>query len=254
MGIGERAAALLHGFGDRFGPFPLIAVNKLLRPLGLAMVRARALELVYRHDYGRGGYDKYRRIQAFHNKRKLDHVHADEATLALVADHIRAAGRAVRGICHGARNGWEVRALKEMLGCEVIGTDISESAEGLPGMVRHDFHEPREEWRGGFSFVYTNSLDQAFDPARALAAWTDQLAPGGAVYVEHNACHVPASAGAMDPFGAHPLAMPYLIFEWGRGRFRLDDILRRDRVAEKDKRQVWIFVIVPEAAGAGEVA
>jgi SAM-dependent methyltransferase len=204
--------------------------------------------LLYQHDYGAGGYEAYRRAQIFHNKRKFDRVFADKLTLEVVADYLRSR-RPQRGICHGARNGWEVARLKELLGCEMIGTDISDTASSVPDMVQWDFHEVNPEWIGRFDFVYTNSLDQAFDPEKALAAWIGQLAPGGQLLVEHTMMHGTAKKGEMDPFGAHPMLMPYLIFEWGRGKdgppYRLADILHVD--PPERKGHVWLFVIEPVA-------
>ena len=37
--------------------------------------------------------------------------------------------------------------------------------------------------------------------------------------------HSASFAGEMDPFGAHPMVMPYLFFVWGRESYRLCDIL-----------------------------
>ena len=77
-----------------------------------------------------------------------------------------------------------------------------------------DFHEENPDWRGRFDFVYTNSLDQAMEPARALNAWAKQIIPQGRIYIEHTIAHSAQFANAMDPFGAHPMAMPYLFFTW----------------------------------------
>lgn len=98
---------------------------------------------------------------------------------------------------------------KELEG-EIIGTDTSETATQFPNMVVWDFHEENPDWKGAFDFVYTNSLDQAMEPKRALDAWVGQLKPKGRIYIEHTMSHAPAGAGAMDPFGAHPMVMPYL--------------------------------------------
>ncbi len=127
----------------------------------------------------------------------------------------------------------------------MIGTDISETATQFPGVVVWDFHEVNPDWLGRFDFVYTNALDQAAEPERALAAWAGQLAPGGRVYVEHTASHGVAGAGEMDPFGAHPMVMPYLFFRWGKGQYALDDILEIEAKANRRKR-AWVFVLRAE--------
>ncbi|MGR3615772.1 MAG: hypothetical protein ACU0BB_06995 [Paracoccaceae bacterium] len=73
----------------------------------------------------------------------------------------------------------------------------------------------------------------------------EQLTPNGRIYIEHTMGHAPAGAGEMDPFGAHPMAMPYLLFIWGRGKFKLVDILE---VSEKqnNRMKAWVFVLARE--------
>jgi SAM-dependent methyltransferase len=216
-------------------------------PGGFRVLKRRRNDLVYIHQYD-GGYEQYRDMQVFTNKRKLDHVWADDGTLAAVASFL--AGRGItggRGICHGARNGYEVAKLRELTGAEVIGTDISDTATQFPNMVVWDFHEVNPEWVGAFDFVYTNSLDQAMQPDKALAAWAGQLKPGGVIFIEHTMGHSAQGASEMDPFGAHPMCMPYLFFKWGRGLYRLAEILEPGAKTNNGK-QVWMFVL--ERAGA----
>ena len=251
-------------------PLSTIA-NRFLTPLGFKIVRKQHETsskprdaLYYQHHYG-GGYNEYRDAQISANKLKFDRVWAEKDTLECIAQYIETSFNAPtrqkqRGLCHGARNGWEVKWLKERLRCDVLGTDISETAIGLEDMVQHDFHDVEEAWIGQFSFIYTNSLDQAFDPARALRVWVDQLAEGGSIFIEHTIHHSPSGASAMDPFGAHPMVMPYFFFEWGRGKYELANILRLNDVKMGDrgvfptKGDVWVFVLkkTPPEAGAGQ--
>ena len=60
--------------------------NVALGVLDLKIVRKKDDLLYYLHDYGEGGYESYREMQIFHNKRKIDHVWADDETLKIVAD------------------------------------------------------------------------------------------------------------------------------------------------------------------------
>lgn len=223
--------------------------NAAISPFGLKIIPKQADQMHYQHDYGAGGMEAYRQEQIRANKEKLNWVWADERTLEVIAKDIEAHGL-TNGICHGARNGFEVGWFNKRLNNHTMGTDISETASKFPNMVTHDFHEERPEWIGAWDFVYTNSLDQAFEPRKALATWADQLTADGRIYIEHTMQHSAAGASAMDPFGAHPMALPYLLFEWGKGHYRLADILQVEDVAKKG--HVWVFVI--ERAQAGRQA
>lgn len=218
-------------------------LDTTVRPFGLRVVRAKDLDLVYLHDY-KGGYEEYRKAQIRHNERKLGNVWADETTLAAIVADLRVRGLTGAGICHGARNGFEVAHFRKALGADVIGTDISQTALQFPNMVVWDFHDENPAWEGKFDFVYTNSLDQAAQPDRALAAWVRQLRPGGRIYIEHTMAHSATGAGEMDPFGAHPMVMPYLFFTWGKGKYRLDGILEIEAKAN-NARRAWVFVLAP---------
>ena len=214
----------------------------MVRTFGLRVVRRSSAGLVYQHDYA-GGYSEYRAAQILHNKRKLQKVWADEGVLSVVADDLRAHGLGRSGICHGARNGFEVEWFRKRLDSDVIGTDISDTALRFPHMHVWDFHDENPEWEWRFDFVYTNSLDQAMDPARALNAWAKQIHNRGRIYVEHTMAHSAEYTGPMDPFGAHPMTMPYLFFVWGRGIYQLADILEVE-AKENNGLKAWIFVLM----------
>ncbi|MEL6207340.1 MAG: hypothetical protein AAFR47_18800 [Pseudomonadota bacterium] len=216
-------------------------LNRLVRPFGQKVVEPREAELVYQHKYD-GGYDEYRATQIHHNKRKLHNVWADDMTLSAIAADLREQGLGATGVCHGARNGYEVEWFRKALNGNVIGTDISETAAQFPHMYVWDFQDVNSDWESRFEFVYTNSLDQAMEPKRALDAWVKQLKPEGRIYIEHTMAHSPSNAGEMDPFGAHPMAMPYLFFVWGRETYKLLDILE---ISEKQNNQMkaWVFVL-----------
>ena len=197
-----------------------VVLDRILRPLGLAVVRRRSPELLSQHVYP-GGWAEYRKTQIFHNKRSVDRVWADDATLSLIAEDLKAHDLGGSGICHGARNGFEVAWFRANLGGDVIGTDISDTANDLPHMHEWDFHDENPDWIARFDFVYTNSLDHAMEPDRALKTWANQISPHGRIYVEHST----GGSTARDPFGAHSMILPYLFFKWGRGHFELVDVI-----------------------------
>ena len=221
-------------------------LDRTVRPFGLRVVKARALELFYQHDYASGGYEEYRAEQIAGNRWHQDNhteAWADPRTLSAIADDLEAHGLGLTGCCHGARTGYEVEWLRERLGGDIIGTDIADTATQFPNMEVWDFHDDNPDWRGRFEFVYTNALDHAFEPARALKTWAAQIVPRGRIYIEHTFVgHEVVAANATDPFGAHPFIMPYLFFEWGRGDYALADILKPG-AKDNNGFEAWVFVL-----------
>jgi SAM-dependent methyltransferase len=126
----------------------------------------------------------YRAAQVATNARKLSNVFACEAELQAIAADMLEHVRPSSGICHGARNGWEVETLRNLLGCDVVGTDIAPTAADY-GLIQMDFHTLPDGWAGRFDFVYSNSLDHAHDPATAVANWVRSLRFGGRLYLSH---------------------------------------------------------------------
>lgn len=224
----------------------LSLANKILRIFGLVITKEKNLRLIYQHDYGKKGFFGYREIQIYHNKRKINKIWADEKTLQIIADYTKKRIPVLKsGICHGTRNGFEQRILNNLLGIPIIGTEISDTAKKFPNTIQWDFHEQNPQWKGGFSLVYSNALDQAFNPKKALETWVEQLQEDGLLFIEHSMSHSASGASEMDPFGAHPMVMPYLFFDWGKDLYKLKDILRPP-YKKAGKYDLWIFVISKE--------
>lgn len=220
-------------------------LDAIAKPLGLRVVRKHAMDLFYRHDYGEGGYDRYREVQIATNRRKFEQVFTDQATLEHVAADIAERCPDGPGICHGARNGWEVAKLRELTRREVVGTDISETAVDVPNMSVWDFNQANPDWVGKFAFVYSNSHDQAFDMWATIGVWAEQLKPGGMIYLEHTNGHTAAGSGEMDPNGVHPLFLPYMALQQGGDRYLVTRVRELDVVRGGKSRHVWIFVVQP---------
>ena len=162
-------------------------------------------------------YDEYRETQIYYNKKKIDKIWADEKTLRTISDFLSENIQTdkIKGICHGSRNGFEQKYFNEYnKNFEVIGTDISETAKNFKDSVVHDFHDEKTEWINNFDFVYSNSLDQSFDPKKALTVWLNQIKNNGFVIIEHSDQHGVISSGKMDPFGVEANFFPYLLSEW----------------------------------------
>lgn len=149
-------------------------------------------------------YETYRAVQTAGNKAKLKRQFVKESHVVKLANALDAAIGPVRfGLCHGTRRGLEQAWFSKHLkgNPDVIGTEISETATQFPATVQWDFHDRNPDWAGKADFVYSNSWDHAFDPARAFEAWMESLRPGGWMLLDHTREQTPDSANALDPFG-----------------------------------------------------
>lgn len=221
-------------------------LNGMLRPLGYEVVNRKRLLDFHLHEYD--SYEQYREVQIRHNKRKIDRVWADEGTLTVLCDELRRLmpekPRLV-GLCHGTRNGFEQRFMADYAGFDVIGTEISDTAGQFENTIQWDFHEVKDEWVAGFDFVYSNSLDHAWNPKLALETWLNQLRPRGVLALEYTRGHSPESTSAMDPFGVRPRVVPYILCDW----FGHDVSIRCVKCKKSNfGDDVYLFLVVKNTA------
>ena len=192
------------------------SINKIFFKFGYRISKINNTgELVKIHKYK--NYEEYKETQIHYNKLKLDKVWADKDTLKLVSNFLKEniESSNLRGICHGSRNGFEQKCFQEeIVNSEVIGTDISETAKNFENSFIHDFHEEKKEWLDNFDFVYSNSLDQSYDPKKALNTWLNQIKKDRFIILEHSDQHAVRSSNKMDPFGVEASFFPYLLTEW----------------------------------------
>jgi len=218
----------------------VLGINQVLKRCGYQLVRN--LPWIYLHEYS--SYEEYAEVQKFHNRRKPQNIWADDQTLSLVADIVRknsVKAQAYSGICHGARNGFEVGKLRALLGSDnIIGTDISETAEQFSNLCVWDFHDENPDWLGRFDFVYSNSLDQSWKPFEALSCWIRQIKEDGIIVIEHTRAHGVEGASAMDPFGVLPEFFPYVICEYFGRQISLE--IKKSQKSNTGI-DVWLFVI-----------
>lgn len=180
----------------------------------------------YRNTDGSFDYEKYRKIQQEGNLRKIDNTWVLEGNIQFLSDYLtKSLGSVSFGICHGTRRGNEQKWFREYLSCDVIGTEISESATQFPHTIQWDFHKENEEWTGKADFIYSNSFDHSYDPEACLKTWMKALKIGGFCILEHSNLHAPEGANELDPFGAEIEIMPYLILKWSKGCFYVREIL-----------------------------
>ena len=173
-------------------------------------------------------YETYRRVQQEGNERKLHLVYARERDIAHLARYAQQRIGNVRAVlCHGTRNGAEIKWFKANLSgsATVLGTDISSTASRFPDTIQWDFHEMKPEWAGRWNVVYSNSWDHAYDPKRAYQNWMLSLAPRGLLFLEHSKNHEPWAVNQLDPFGATLNGLIRFIKGIGGDRYQVVDVL-----------------------------
>jgi hypothetical protein len=184
---------------------------------------------LYRYCRPDGSIDleEYRRVQTEGNKAKINAVWAIEENIRYLAEYFkRKLGSPRFGLCHGTRRGLEQAWFRDCLpGCEVLGTEISDTATQFPHTLQWDFHEVKTEWIGAADFIYSNAFDHSYDPEKCLNAWMSCIRPNGLCVIEHSSAHGPSGASSLDPFGAELVQMPYLIATWGKGAYATREIL-----------------------------
>jgi hypothetical protein len=136
-------------------------------------------------------YDEYKQVQVSANRLKFGQVYAEDPELRRIASHFLTHTRDEGlGLCHGVRNGYEVRKLRSLMpAVNIIGTDISHTAEKIENCIVWDMHATKPEWAGSVKFMYSNSWDHAYDPDLLFARWSDTLAPDGRLYLSYTDLH-----------------------------------------------------------------
>jgi len=127
-------------------------------------------------------YEEYIDAQVKANVLKEETVWVDEWSIEKCLDY---ADTASNIICHGTRNGAEQKFFKKYYpDAYVIGTEISHTALKYDMTIKHDFNKQIPEWIEKFDILYSNSFDHAFDPALCFKTWSDQVKPGGLMFLE----------------------------------------------------------------------
>ncbi len=167
----------------------------------------------------------YIRAQVRANREKLDFVWVRNENVEQIVSRLRRFGMSPRvGLCHGTRGGEEQKLfMQHMPGCAVLGTEIAPTAASFPMTVRWDFHDSL--WEGVCDFVYSNSLDHASDPKRALRAWLTSLVPDGVLIIEWGSDYEQVSES--DPFGATVEELLMLIAQCGGEVLAVDDAVAK---------------------------
>ena len=182
-------------------------------------------------------------LKYFIIKEKLIQSLPDEKTLKTISEELntRFHNEKILGICHGSRNGFEQNFLKQMLTKYFCYWNrYPKTAKDFENSVHWDFHDINHEWINKYHFIYTNSLDQSWNPKKALLTWFDQLKENGLVIIEHTKYHSSEHASKMDPFGVKPTVMPYVLTQWFGSQISIEHMK-----VKKDNMNVeaWLFLL-----------
>ena len=109
--------------------------------------------------------------------------------------------------------------------CNVLGTEIAPTATQFPDTIQWDFHESKPEWVGAVDFIYTNSLDHAYDPEKAVTNWMRCLTPTGLCFVEWWGDASIAIGAITDPFSATLETLVALMSHWGKKQYGVREVL-----------------------------
>lgn len=186
-------------------------------------------------------YDKYKNVQVEGNKRKIENVWVLEDNIKFLSNYIsKNIPKVEYGLCHGTRRGKEQEWFRKYLNCDVIGTEISDSAEKYPNTIQWDFHEIKPEWIDAVDFIYSNSFDHSYDPQKCLRGWMSCIKKNGLCIIEHTSEDI--NATELDPFGADISKMPYLILIWGEGKFCVRELLYAPAKSEPVKYVQYLII------------
>jgi hypothetical protein len=65
---------------------------------------------------------------------------------------------------------------------------------------------------------------------------------GGVCIIEHSSGHDTSGASELDPFGADIVQMPYLITNWGNGKYGVRQILKAPK--KNDSLTYCYFIVI----------
>ena len=132
-------------------------------------------------------YQEYVDIQTETNKEKIEVVWVIEEEVIQLSNYIvdKYSDEIHYVMCHGARNGTEVKYFTESLPDNWIveGNDISDTANAY-GLHQWDMQYCYEGWKQKFTIQYTNSFDHVYDPQKTINSFMKQCATGGSVFIQ----------------------------------------------------------------------
>ncbi|MEO1563866.1 MAG: hypothetical protein AAFR98_10560 [Pseudomonadota bacterium] len=191
-------------------------------------------------------YERYVEIQKEANHLKRDRQYVTEEHIQRLSHYINERLENVSfGLCHGTRQGREQKWFASFLNGapNVIGTEISESADQYPNTIEWDFNQQNSDWIGLADFVYSNSWDHSFDPQQTFGLWIETLRPGGLLILDHTSDYDTSSVNLVDPVGIDRDKLIELLNQWFKNG-RVVDLL--DYSAQDPKYPASVIVYQSE--------
>lgn len=190
-------------------------------------------------------YEGYKRIQIEGNKEKLDEVFEIEENIEMLSTFLKKNLSNINfGICHGTRRGKEQEWFRKYLNVDVIGTEISDTANQFPNTIQWDFHKVKDEWVENVDFIYSNSLDHSYDAEFCLKQWFKCLRKGGICIVNGSMANLPYFANKLDPLGFTKKGLLNLINKLAdECNVKIDSVLQ-GKPNPKKPYKGWYYYIV----------
>ena len=128
--------------------------------------------------------EHYRKEQEKANKKKLDKIWVQESTIEKIYFDFGKNCKAI--LCHGTRNAAEQKYFQKYYpNADIIGTEISKTAQEFNNTVQWDFRQDNKSWHKKFDILYSNSFDHTNMPRETLVIWRNQIKPNGIMYIEY---------------------------------------------------------------------
>jgi len=192
---------------------------------------------LYKHK----SYEEYLAAQTKKNIRKLRHRWIWREDIAIISKHAKANIPKINfGICHGSRNGYEVKKFRKHLRANIIGTEISHTAERFENTIQWDFHNIKSEWIDNVDFIYSNAFDHSSNPTYCIDNWMKCLKKDGICYIHWSkVSHNTKRLDAADCFSANRNEYRKLFNK----KYHVIDEIEVEKVRRNRTQKRMIFVI-----------
>ena len=106
-----------------------------------------------------------------------------------------------------------------------------------------DFHDGKKEWENNFNFLYSNSLDQSFNPDQALDVWFSQIIKNGIMIIEHSDTSFESSI--TDPFSVDQYYFSYFLskkFSF-KASIKIIETTKPQKKRNGENIKIWLYII-----------